>query len=154
MKNTDFTPYLSMSPTELRKRQRRQGWALSFIGLIVYGTLRLFRHKPKDYYGICKYFEIGKNWGGVEMGWFFICGEGSSERLKNHEVGHGIQNATVGGLRMLALSIGSAFRYWWRELFGAKTSYDSWWFEGQATELGNQYVNSIKEKIRNESTDS
>ena len=25
------------------------------------------------------------------------------------------------------------------------TQYDSWWFEGQTTELGNEYVNRIKE---------
>lgn len=154
MKNTDFATYLTMSPAELRKLQWKKGWAMSFIGLIVYAVLRLFGQKPKDYKGICPYFEIGKNWGGLEMGWFFICSKGSSERLKNHEVGHGIQNAAFGGLRMLMLSIGSALRYWWREIFGAKTSYDSWWFEGQATELGTQYVNSIKEKIRNESTNS
>lgn len=43
-----------------------------------------------------------------------------------------------------------ALRYWKRELFGAKTPYDSWWFEGQATELGNRYVISIKEKLYNE----
>ena len=144
MKNTDYSGILTQSPETIRKRQRTKGWALSFIGLIVYGVLRLFRCKPLDYYGICKYFEIGKNWGGLEMGWFFICSKNSSEGLKNHEVGHAIQNATFGGLRMLMLSIGSALRYWWREIFGAKTSYDSWWFEGQATELGTQYVNSIK----------
>ena len=79
------------------------------------------------------------------MGWFFICSKDSNEELKNHEVGHGIQNAAFGGLRMLMLSIGSALRYRWREIFSAKTPYDSWWFEGQATELGTQYVNSIKE---------
>lgn len=84
------------------------------------------------------------------MGWFFICGKGESDSLKNHEVGHSIQNAAFGGLKMLGLSICSALRYWKRELFGAKTPYDSWWFEGQATELGNRYVNSIKEKFYNE----
>ena len=51
---------------------------------------------------------------------------------------------------MLFFSICSAFRYWKRELFGAKTPYDAWWFEAQATELGNQYVNQIKENNRNE----
>lgn len=145
MKNTDFTPYITMTPTELRKRQWTKGWALSLIGFIVYGVLRLFWQKPKDYKGICPYFEIGKNWGGLELGWFFICGKNCKDSTKRHEVGHSIQNAAVGGLTMLAYSIGSAFRYWWREIFGAKIPYDSWWFEGQATELGNEYVKSIKE---------
>ena len=148
MRNTDYSKILEQSPETIRKKQRTKGWALSFIGLIVYGILRLFRCKPKDYYGICKYFEIGNNWGGLEMGWFFICSKNSSESLKNHEVGHSIQNATFGGLRMLCLSIGSAIRYWWRILFGAKTPYDSWWFEGQATELGDKYVKFIKERIK------
>lgn len=150
MRNTDYSNILKQSPDTIRKMQRTKGWALSFTGLIVYGALRLFGCKPKDYYGICKYFEIGKNWGGLEMGWFFICGKGESDSLKNHEVGHSIQNAAFGGLKMLGLSICSALRYWKRELFGAKTPYDSWWFEGQATELGNRYVNSIKEKFYNE----
>ena len=150
MKNKDFTSILELTPDAIRKRQKTRGWALSFVGLIVYGILRLFRCKPKEYYGICPYFEIGDNWGGLEMGWFFICCRNASESTKMHEVGHGIQNAGVGGLRMLCLSIGSALRYWARELFGAKTPYDSWWFEGQATELGTKYVNRIKETDNHE----
>ena len=150
MKNKDYSHILALPPDEIRKRQKSKGWALSFVGLIVYGILRLFRFKPKDYYGICPNFEIGKDWGGLELGWFFICCRNASEHTKMHEVGHGIQNAAFGGLRMLCLSIGSALRYWKRELFGAKTSYDSWWFEGQATELGTKYVNLIKEKHKNE----
>lgn len=146
MKNADFTPYLTMTPFELRKHQWKKGWALSFVGVIVYGVLRLFRQKPKDYKGICPYFEIGKNWGGLEMGWFFICGISTSEKLKNHEVGHCIQNAFVGGFRMLFLSICSALRYWYRKMFRVKTEYDSWWFEGQATDLGDRYVEQIKER--------
>ena len=150
MKSKDYSHILALPPDEIRKRQKSKGWALSFVGLIVYGILRLFRFKPKDYYGICPYFEIGKDWGGLELGWFFICCRNASEHTKMHEVGHGIQNAAFGGLRMLCLSIGSALRYWKRELFGAKTSYDFWWFEGQATELGTKYVNLIKEKHKNE----
>ena len=38
------------------------------------------------------------------MGWFFICCKGASESLKNHEVGHGIQNAAVEGVNANALS--------------------------------------------------
>ena len=80
------------------------------------------------------------------MGWFFICSKYSSDRLKSHEVGHGIQNAAIGGLKMLALSIGSAVRYWWRNIFEAKTPYDAWWFEGQATEIGLKYVAKHKKQ--------
>lgn len=90
MKHKDFTSILELPPDALRKRQKTKGWALSFVGLIVYGILRLFRCKPKEYYGICPYFEIGENWGGLEMGWFFICCRNASENTKMHEVGHGI----------------------------------------------------------------
>lgn len=144
MKNTDFTPYLKMTPAELRKLQWKKGWALSLVGLIVYGVLRLFRQKPKDYKGICPYFAIGKNRGRLEMGWFFICCKNCGDSVKRHEVGHGVQNAAVGGLKMLGYSIGSAARYWWREIFGAKTPYDSWFFEGDATRLGTEYVQNIE----------
>lgn len=150
MKNTDYSSVLNLSPDEMFKRQKTTGWALSFVGLVVYCVLRLLRFQPKSYHGICKYFEIGENWGGLEMGWFFICGRQTSERTKNHEVGHNIQNATVGGLTMLFLCIASAFRYWKRKLFGAKDTYDSWWFEGQATLIGTEYVNAIKERTENE----
>jgi hypothetical protein len=128
---------------QFKKQNKTRGWALSAVGCVVYAVLRLCGLKPLDFYGV-PYFEVGKNWGGLELGWFFICGEGSDEELKMHEVGHGIQNAVVGGLGMLCCSIGSALRYWKREIFGATTTYDSWWFEGNATALGREFINRIK----------
>lgn len=136
----NYTPFLRLPPNDLRKLQWRKGWALSTVGLIIYGVLHLCRCPQKNYCGICNYFEIGRNWGGVSFGWFFICGRDCSDATKRHEVGHSVQTASIGGLKMLGLSICSAVRYWWRCIFGAKTPYDSWWFEGQATQLGNQYV--------------
>lgn len=146
MKNTNYEVYLEMSPEELKALQKKNGWTMYFIGSIVYMVLIWLGFKPKSFYGICPYFEIGSNWGGLEMGWFFICSKHSSDRLKSHEVGHSVQNAAIGGLKMLALSIGSAVRYWWRNIFGAKTPYDAWWFEGQATEIGLQYVAKHKKQ--------
>jgi hypothetical protein len=131
---------------EFKAAQWKRGLPLSMVGAIVYGVLRLFGAKPKDYYGICKYFEIGNNWGGLEMGWFFICAKNSNETLKNHEVGHGIQNALSGGFTMVAHSIGSALRYWYRKVRKITTPYDAWWFEGNATRLGTELVNRIKEE--------
>lgn len=145
MKNKDYTQFLTMTPAEFRKRNRTKGWALSAIGFIVYAVLRLFGQKPKDYKGICPYFEIGKNWGGFSMGWFFVCCKNCGDVTKRHEVGHGVQNAAVGGLRMLGYSIGSVARYCWRRIFGAKTLYDSWFFEGDATRLGTEYVRHIEQ---------
>lgn len=126
-----------------------RGWLLSFVGVIVCGFLWLIGCKPKDYHGICPYFEIGKGWGGLEMGWFFICSKDASEKTRMHEVGHLVQNAKVGGVRVFLLCIGSALRYWKRRIFGATTLYDAWWFEGQATELGTAFVNKVKGGSKN-----
>ena len=126
-----------------------EGWCLSFVGIIVFGFLWLIGKRPKDYNGICPYFEIGKNWGGVEMGWFFICCKNASEHTKMHEVGHIIQNALVGGIPVMIYSLGSCARYWKRRIFGAKTPYDAWWFEGQATELGKAFVEKVKGGSKN-----
>lgn len=140
MKNTDYSAYLAMTPEELRKLQKTRGWVLSTFGTLVYLVLRLFGCKPKDFNGICEYFEIGNGYSATEMGYFFICGKRTTEKTKRHEVGHGIQNAAVGGFKMAFYSIGSFFRFWYRKIFGAITLYDSWWFEGQATDLGTKYV--------------
>lgn len=135
----NYDKALNMTPEDLKKAQWSKGWALSAVGAVVYVILKVFV-KPKDYKGICPYFEIGKSWGGLEMGWFFICSKNASEETKMHEVGHSLQNATFGGFKMLGLSIISACRYWKRVLFGAKTAYDSWWFEGDASKIGKKYI--------------
>ena len=126
-----------------------KGWLLSAVGLVVYGCLRLIGKKPKDYYGICPYFVIGKWWGGVSFGWFFITDKVESEKAMKHEVGHIVQNTLVGGIPMMFYSLGSFARYCKREIFGAKTPYDSWWFEAQATQLGTAFVEKVKGESRN-----
>lgn len=147
LKHKSYEHILQMEPNELLQLKRKNGLALSLIGDIVYRVLLLMNCTPKVFYDICPYFEIGQNWGGLSLGWFFICSKDSSDRLKYHEVGHTLQNANIGGLRMLAFSLGSVVRYWCREIFGTKTPYDSWWFEGQATELGTKYVEIRKNKM-------
>ena len=147
MKNKDYTTILNKEPYELFLLQKSDGKLLSFIGDIVYKVLLFIGYQQKCFYDICLYFEIGENWGGLSLGWFFICSKDSSESLKCHEVGHLIQNTNISGLKMPALSLGSVVRYWYREIFGAATPYDSWWFEGQATELGTKYVKIRKDKL-------
>ena len=144
MKNKGFSTYLTMTPKQLRIRQLTRGLPMTIVGAIVFAILYICGQRPKNYKGICPYFEIGHNWGGVEMGWFFICCKNSGESPKMHEAGHLIQAAAINGFVMLGLSIGSAVRYWWREIFGAQTPYDSWWFEGQATRIGTEYVRNIE----------
>ena len=147
LKYKNYDSILQMEPNELFQLNRKNGLVLSLIGDIVYKVLLAMNYKPKDFYDICPYFEIGKGCGGLSLGWFFICCEDESESLKCHEVGHILQNANIGGHKMLALSIGSVARYWYRKIFGATTPYDSWWFEGQATELGAKYVEIRKNKM-------
>ena len=146
-KYNNYDHILQMEPNELLQLKRKNGLAFSLIGDIVYLILCLLGYQQKMFYDICPYFEVGKGWGGLSLGWFFICCEGSSESLKCHEVGHTIQNANIEGWKMLVLSLGSVARYWYREIFGAITPYDSWWFEGQATELGTKYVKNRKNKM-------
>lgn len=147
MRNFDYTNALLMSPAELKKCQMRRGWALSAIGFVVYAILRIFA-KPKEYAGICHYFEIGNGGSGVSFGWFFVCGRSTSEKTKMHEAGHCIQNAAVGGIKMLFFSLLSVLRFWKRAIFGSKRGYDEWWFEGQATKLGNMYVKLIQKEYK------
>ena len=146
MKNIDCSKFLAMSPEELRKKQWTNGLPLSIVGIFVYIALVLTGHKPKDYMGICPYFEVGKGWGGFEMGWFFVCGKDTGTKTKNHEIGHMIQNATVGGFKMLAYSVVSMARYWWSQIATLKTPYYSWFFEKDASRIGDEYVKNITEK--------
>ena len=147
MKNINYSNILNKEPPELLKLQRSTGYIMSFIGDVVYFVLNVLGYQQKMFYDICPYFEIGKGWGGLSLGWFFICCEDSSESLKCHEVGHLIQTAANNGFIMFILCVCSAIRYWYREIFNITTPYDSWWFEGQATELGTKYVEIRKNKI-------
>ena len=87
---------------------------MTLIGCVVALFLILTGHKPKKWlYGY--YFEVGKNWGGVELGPFFLYQNPSIEHGRNHEFGHGIQNCFFGPLTPFIVSIPSAARYWYRE---------------------------------------
>ena len=121
------------------------GLPLTLVGCIVATVLLITGHKPKKW-GYCYYFEVGKGWGGLELGPFFLVNKNASERTKNHELGHGLQGCWFGPLMPFIVSIPSAIRYWYRELRAktgkpCKTSYYSIWFEKQANELGDQFIN-------------
>lgn len=121
------------------------GFPMTFIGSLIFILLQLAGIKPsKNQYGWV--FEIGKDWGGVEMGPFAIVNENPSQHILDHEFGHSLQNCYIGPL-MPFISIASAIRYWYREYLtrvkGMKYSelpdYDDIWFEGTATYLGKHY---------------
>ena len=91
------------------------GFIMTFIGAIVSLVLIIAGHKPK-HIGPNVYFEIGENWGGFEMGPFFLCDKGSGDYTKFHECGHGIQNIILGPLFPFLVTIPSATRYWLRTM--------------------------------------
>lgn len=93
-------------------------------------------------------FTVGENWGGLNMGPITLVDKYAGPRTLNHEFGHSIQNCYLGPLMPFLVAIPSAVRYWYREWLirsGRKKarelpSYDSVWFEGTATSIGNKYA--------------
>ena len=122
------------------------GGVMSFIGLLVIGCLAPFK-RVHVYHGRL-YGVVGKYWGGLELGCFFICDANNGTHLKNHECGHGLQNCIWGPLMLFVITIPSAIRYWYRERLSQRNydkykqlpDYDAIWFEGQATRWGTKYV--------------
>ena len=121
------------------------GFVMTFIGTLVFITLRLLGHTPKkNQYGY--YFEIGENWGGAEIGPYAIVNKNPSQHILDHEFGHSLQNCYIGPF-MPFISLASAIRYWWREYltrvkkipYSELPAYDDIWFEGTATYLGKHY---------------
>ena len=98
------------------------------------------------------YKKIGKGWGGIDLGCFFICCEDATEHTLAHEAGHGLQNCLWGPLFPFVIAIPSAIRYWYREYiyrtdkqkYWTLPDYDAIWFEGQATKWGKEYVATDK----------
>jgi hypothetical protein len=120
------------------------GGLMTFIGLIIALVLLITGHKPYKF-GYTFYFKVGKSWGGLELGGLFITDSNPSLHTLCHEHGHGLQNLWWGPLFPFVIGIPSAIRYWYREIkYHRKgkvppTTYDSIWFEGQASRLGEKY---------------
>ncbi len=98
------------------------GIIMSLIGALVILILLIAGQKPKIFHGRV-YIEVGNNWGGCELGCFFICSKYESLSLKQHEAGHGIQNIIFGPLTPFIISIPSAIRYWLRNIESYKLKY-------------------------------
>ena len=116
---------------------------MNIIGALVALALLCAGYKPKRF-GPCIYFVVGKHWGGVNLGMFFLTDSYETEHTKRHEFGHSIQNARYGLLFPFIVAIPSAIRYWvltYKEKKGQPVpDYDSVWFEGEATKLGYEYI--------------
>ena len=90
------------------------GCIMTTIGALVSLILLILGYKPKKW-NYCYYFEVGENWGGIELGMFFVTDKSSGIRIKNHEHGHGIQNCYLGVFMPFIVCIPSAIRYWLRK---------------------------------------
>lgn len=128
------------------------GLPMTFIGVIVAFVLVIMKYKPK-YHGGCVYFNMGKYWGGINLGMFFVTDTSDDVYTRNHEWGHAVQNCFFGPLMPFVITIPSCIRYWYREIRSKmglenKTSYYSIWFEKQASEWGEKTIevwnNTIK----------
>lgn len=122
------------------------GLIMTLVGGLVALALLITGHKPK-HLGPNVYFVVGKYWGGVNFGPFFLTSSLGEKETKYHESGHGLQNIIWGPLFVFVIAIPSAIRYWYRDLkYGRKglqppTEYDDIWFEGQATSWGDKVYN-------------
>lgn len=132
------------------------GLPMSFIGLLVVGSILLYGLIMKKPYRLKRhgwsfYLNVGKNWGGVELGMFFLTDSKNSVSTKWHEFGHAIQNCKWGILMPFVICIPSAIRYWYRELkynrkgLPCPTKYDDIWFEARASSLGRKYRKLLRE---------
>lgn len=123
------------------------GLPMTLIGHAVAVVLRWLDYTPHQWGG-STYFIVGKNWGGVSFGPITVIGENHNDYLLNHEFGHAIQNCYFGLLFPFAVAIPSVVRYWYREAvvyLGIKEQkelpgYYNIWFEKQASELGQKYI--------------
>ena len=119
------------------------GILMTSVGLIVATSLLAVGIKPKKW-GWCYHFEVGKNWGGLSLGFIILTGSKSATvHTKCHEHGHSLQNCYFGPA-MIFISLWSAGRYWLhviRRVIGATNPpYDSIWFEWQASLLGTDLI--------------
>lgn len=139
-------PNPEISDLEFYVRSFTWGLPVNIGGAIVAAAMIVTGHRPERF-GNCVRFTIGKNWGGGSMGVFMFTCRNASEQLKRHEHGHSIQNCFYGPL-MPFVNLQSSTRYLFRigikKLHPHKNlpPYDSAWYEGEATELGNRFMNS------------
>ena len=111
------------------------GFLMSFIGLIVIGSIKLWcfltkKDCPLKTWGYSKYLNVGRSWGGLEFGMWFLTDSSDGRYVKNHELGHGVQNCFWGPLTLFVIFLPSAIRYW---IFNFKTIKSKYTFAGVLT---------------------
>lgn len=117
------------------------GLLMTLVGYLVSLVLIITKHKPNREHG-CLIFEVGSShWGGITLGTTILVCKYEDD-IVNHEKGHVIQNALMGPLFLFVVGLPSLARATCRTINynrgkPSKTDYDSIWFEGTATLLGN-----------------
>ncbi len=120
------------------------GFPMTIIGLVIASALTLCGVTPTRW-GTCWHFSIGEDWGGISFGPVMITQHMVGTYLKDHELGHAIQNCYLGFLMPIVVVLPSVIRYWYRfvrEKMGnpCKTDYYSIWFEKNASDIGRKYA--------------
>lgn len=121
-------------------------WGLILsLGGVLHCIILLISGKRPKRFGHCLHFEVGSNWGGANFGWLIITNKNPSRHILEHEHGHGLQNIMLGPLMPFIVCLPSSLRYHARNIIKKlrpKTQlkpYDSIWFEGWATKLGEEF---------------
>lgn len=119
------------------------GAIMGICGIAAMVVLMCKGYRPKGYRGFV-FFEVGKNWGGINLGPVFIVNQNASDHILKHELGHGIQNLAYGIFMPFLVGIPSVSRAKWRQYVRATDypkyltlpKYEDVWFEKQATKWG------------------
>lgn len=118
------------------------GLPMNIFGIVFALVMLCIGKRPKKH-GWNYYFEFNIDWG-LELGIFFIAPKDASDHLKNHELGHSIQNIYYGIFTIGVITIPSAVRFWVRNIQGKRGKilppYDCVWFEGSATASGEKFM--------------
>ena len=134
--------------TKMLIKHRWLYWLLNFTwgilttlcGLLLSLAMLCIGKKPKRWHSVW-YFQIFDSWGGMEMGTMFLRDNSNYTSTNNHEYGHTFQNAILGPFFIFIVAIPSAIRYWYQEIrrrqHKPNKEYDLIWFEGSATDIGN-----------------
>ena len=69
------------------------GLLLNIVGAVVALVLIVAGKKPKKW-GYCYYFEVGKGWGGMELGMFFLVNENPSVHIETTNLDMACRTAT------------------------------------------------------------
>ena len=142
-------PEAELSDREFYLRSFTWGLPVNLGGAVIAAALLATGHKPERF-GNCINFSIGENWGGGSLGVFLFTCRRATQKLKEHEHGHSIQNCYYGPLMPFLVNLPSSARYWYRRAEHAllpekkQTPYDSVWFEAEASRLGREFMQHRK----------